>query len=150
MIKKLPLLTILLLFSVSGLFAQQSQENEELTLLLNRFLQGAGENSVEMHDRFWAEDLVYTSSTGQRYGKQRIMDGLQSSGDEEGEPVTRWSAEDIQIRTYGEVAILTFTLVGQTESENGIERSEYLNSGAFVKRDGEWKAVNWQATKVPE
>ena len=149
MIKKLPLLTIFLLFLASGLSAQQSQVNEELTSLLNQFLRGASENSVEMHDRFWAEDLIYTSSSGQRYGKQRIMDGLQSSGNEESEPATQWSAENIQIRTYGKVAIVAFKLVGKTELTDGEERTVYLNSGTFVKRQGQWKAVNWQATKVP-
>ena len=150
MIKKLPLLTILLFSLASGLQAQQSQTEKELTQLLNRFLQGASENSAEMHDRFWAEDLIYTSSSGQRYGKQRIMDGLQRSGDENGGPTTDWSAEEIEIRTYGEVAIVTFTLVGKTEAQNGVERTHYLNSGVFVQRNGQWKAVNWQATKVPE
>lgn len=150
MSKKFQLLTVLVLFLTSGTFAQQTQTESELTQLLNRFLRGASENSVEMHDRFWAEDLIYTSSSGQRYGKQRIMDGLQSSGDENNGPTTDWSAEEIEIRTYGETAIVTFKLVGRTESTNGVEHTNYLNSGVFVKRDSQWKAVNWQATKVPE
>ncbi len=149
MIKQLSLLTLLLFVLASALSAQHSQTKEELTQLLNRFLRGASENSIEMHDRFWAEDLIYTSSSGQRYGKEHIMDGLQNSGGNENEPATEWSAENIQIRIYGNVATLAFKLVGETNSAGGIERSEYLNSGTFVKRDGQWKAVNWQATKVP-
>lgn len=150
MLKKLQLTTVLIFFLVSGISAQQTQTEIELTQLLNRFLQGASENSVEMHDRFWADDLIYTSSSGQRYGKQHIMDGLQNSAAGNNEPMTEWSAEKIEIRTFDEVAILTFKLVGKTESTNGVERTEYLNCGVFIKRDRQWKAVNWQATKVPE
>jgi hypothetical protein len=25
----------------------------------------------------------------------------------------------------------------------------YWNTGTFVKRDGEWRVVAWQATKIP-
>ncbi|MGK7370350.1 MAG: hypothetical protein ACNS64_09040, partial [Candidatus Halalkalibacterium sp. M3_1C_030] len=72
MIKSLSLLPIFIFCLVSGLSAQQTEVKEELTLLLNQFLKGASENSIEMHDRFWAEDLIYTSSSGQRYGKETI------------------------------------------------------------------------------
>jgi hypothetical protein len=27
---------------------------------------------------------------------------------------------------------------------------QYLNTGTFAKRDGAWKAVAWQATRVPK
>jgi hypothetical protein len=26
---------------------------------------------------------------------------------------------------------------------------EYFNTGTFRKRDGEWRAVAWQATRIP-
>lgn len=39
-----------------------------LEALLNRFLAGASVNDVATHDRFWADDLVYTSSNGTRLG----------------------------------------------------------------------------------
>jgi len=26
----------------------------------------------------------------------------------------------------------------------------FLNTGTFVKRDGEWRVVAWQSTRVPE
>ncbi|HEY2799027.1 MAG TPA: hypothetical protein VGI85_00400, partial [Chthoniobacterales bacterium] len=36
----------------------------ELTKLLKDFLAGASRNDVAMHDRFWADDLIYTGSSG--------------------------------------------------------------------------------------
>jgi len=45
----------------------------ELTSLLNQFLAGASRNNVAMHDRFWAEDVIYTGSGGRRRGKADIM-----------------------------------------------------------------------------
>ncbi|MDT8321430.1 MAG: hypothetical protein RQ826_12975, partial [Xanthomonadales bacterium] len=40
---------------------------------------GASVNDVEMHARFWAEDLVYTSSAGERRGKSEIMASLRAA-----------------------------------------------------------------------
>ena len=46
----------------------------ELEQLLDEFLQGASVNDAEMHDRFWAEDLIYTSSAGERTTKAGIYE----------------------------------------------------------------------------
>jgi len=47
---------------------------------------------------------------------------------------------------WGDVAVVAFQLV----NKDGESVTNYLNSGTFVKRDGEWKVVNWQATKMAD
>ena len=47
---------------------------EELTQMLHEFLAGASVNDLDAHDRFWAQELIYTSSSGQRFGKVDIVD----------------------------------------------------------------------------
>ena len=39
---------------------------KELTALLEEFLDGASRNDVAVHERFWADDLIHTSSSGLR------------------------------------------------------------------------------------
>src|ERR1700688_358407 len=56
-----------------GLHAQTAPDAAELTKLLKDFLAGASRNDAAMHDRFWADDLIYTSSAGRRMGKADIM-----------------------------------------------------------------------------
>lgn len=133
-------------------YAQQAPAEGELTDLLNRFLEGASINDADMHDRFWAEDLIYTSSSGERFGKKQIMDGLADASEQQSESTSTstYSAEDIQIQQYGDMAVVAFRLVGKTETEEGVNTDYYLNSGTFFKRNGQWKVVNWQATKVPD
>ena len=46
--------------------AQAAPAAAELTKLLNEFLAGASHNDAAMHDRFWAEDVIYTGSSGRR------------------------------------------------------------------------------------
>ena len=45
---------------------QTAPDAVELTRLLNEFLAGAGKNDAAIHDRFWADDLIYTRAAGAR------------------------------------------------------------------------------------
>ena len=124
----------------------------ELTKLLKDFLAGASRNDAAIHDRFWAEDLIYTGSSGRRLGKVDIMRDVreEAAAPAKADAETAiFTAEDIRIQQYGATAIVAFRLVGTTKKADKTEVADYLNSGTFLKRDGKWQAVNWQATKMP-
>ena len=122
----------------------------ELTKLLEDFLAGASSNDVAMHDRFWAEDVIYTGSSGRRVGKADILKDVRSApAPKPGDPKTIFSAADVRIQQYGNSAIVAFRLVGTTEREGKTEVANYLNTGTFLKRGGRWQVVSWQATRVP-
>ena len=135
--------TLLLLSSLQPSVAQN--EEKALTDLLNEFL--ANVQSKEMHDRFWAEDLTYTSSSGSRHGKDHIMKGFEEAGEEVPERLRpSYSAEEIEIKLFDSTAVVAFKLVSLTSDGT---MTAYWNSGTFRKRKGSWKVVNWQATKIP-
>jgi ketosteroid isomerase-like protein len=131
--------------------AAESPDAAELTTLLKDFLAGASRNDVAVHERFWAEDLIYTSSSGKRRGKADILRDVRAepSTPASGGESTIFTAEDIRIQQYGTTAIVAFRLVGTTTKNGKVEVSNYLNSGTFLKRDNKWQVVNWQATKIP-
>src|SRR5262245_59293406 len=129
--------------------AQTAPAAAELTKLLNEFLAGASHNDAAMHDRFWADDVIYTGSAGRRRGKAEIMKGVREApAPKPGDPKTTYTAEDIRIQQYGNTAIVAFRLVATTEKDGKTEVANYLNSGTFLKRKGKWQVVNWQATKM--
>ena len=129
-----------------------ASDTEDLTEMLHSFLATSSEEHA--HARFWAEDLVYTSSAGLRFGKADIMSGFEDSGAEDeaaddGSPVA-YTGEDVDIRIYGDMAIVAFKLVGSPTDKSGdADVLYYFNTGTFLKRDGVWSAVAWQATKIP-
>lgn len=130
--------------------AQTAPDAEALTKLLREFLAGASRNDAATHDRFWAEDLIYTGSSGRRIGKADIMRDLRSAPPPKPEdPATTYSAEDIRIQQYGNTAIVAFRLVGATEKDKKVVITNYLNTGTFLKRNGKWQIVSWQATRMP-
>lgn len=149
----LSLLIILVLFQLAPVCAQTAAPDAaELTKLLRDFLAGAGRNDAAMHERFWADDLIYTASAGTRKGKADIMREVRAEGPPKpGDETVVYSAEDIRIQQYGDTAIVAFRLVSTTTAKDGTKKvANYLNSGTFLKRNGKWQVVNWQATKMPD
>ena len=121
-------------------------DTDDLTTMLHEFLAGASGEAV--HDRFWAEDLIYTSSRGTRTNKAEIMQGLSSAdggNTEESGPV--YTAEDIRVQLYGSTAVVAFKLVATPTDDAAV--AHYFNTGTFVKRNGVWQVVAWQATRIP-
>lgn len=142
--------TLALLTLTCGLHAQLAPDAADLTKLLHEFLAGAGRNDAVIHERFWADDLIYTSAMGVRRGKPEIMQNVRSEQPPQHEDEnTVYSAEDVRIQQYGDTAIVAFRLVATSEKAGSKEVTNYLNTGTFLKRDGKWQAVGWQATKVP-
>ena len=141
--------TLMIFFAV-GAVAQTAPDTNELTKLLNEFLAGASRNDPTVHDRFWAEDVIYTGSAGRRRGKADIMRDVRAApAPKPGDPTTIFSAADIRIQQYGNAAIVAFRLVGTTTKNTTTDVMNYLNSGTFVKRNGKWQVVNWQSTRMP-
>lgn len=137
--------------------ASLADDRADLESLLTRFLGGAA-SDLDVHQRFWADDLIYTSSAGQRFGKEKIIDGMrnaQSAGSsDEKHPGVRYRAENTDIRIFGDTAVVAFQLVAEAsaaaEKGSQVTTNRYFNTGTFIKRKGEWRAVAWQATRIPE
>jgi ketosteroid isomerase-like protein len=151
--KPILLSSVILLSIACGLPAQNSAPAAaELTKLLQDFLAGAGKNDIAMHDRFWADELVYTSALGRRKGKADIMRELRAEPatpkPEEG--TTVYTAEEIRVQQYGDTAIVAFRLVATTDKAGTKEVKNYLNTGTFLKRNDKWQVVAWQATALPK
>ncbi len=130
--------------------AAAAPDSAALATLLHDFLAGASRNDVATHERFWADDLIYTGSSGRRVGKADILRDLRSAPPPKpGDPTTTYSAEDVRIQQYGASAMVAFRLVATTVKGDSTQVARYLNTGFFLKRRGEWRAVGWQATKLP-
>jgi hypothetical protein len=141
MMKKMILVLAGLLLAQSSL----ASDVEELTGLLHEFL--ANSSTRAAHERFWADDLVYTSSSGLRFGKADILAGFEQEDEAAEEPSVAYSGDNVDIRLYGDTAVVAFRLVGTPADGSG--SSYYYNTGTFLKREGEWRVIAWQATRIP-
>jgi len=152
--KQLMPVGLMLLLLFSGGHAQTptdaATDAAELTRLLNEFLAGASRNDAAIHNRFWADELVYTGSGGRRRNKADVMKDVRSAPPPKpGDPTTTYTAEDVQIQQYSDTAIVAFKLVGTTARDGSSQVANFFNTGTFIKRNGKWQVVAWQATRIP-
>lgn len=65
-------------------------------------------------------------------------------------PAIVYTGVDVDVRVYGDTAVVAFKLVGTpTDKAGDADVLYYFNTGTFLRRDGVWKVVAWQATKIP-
>jgi hypothetical protein len=116
----------------------------EIGNLLHEFLSKVDDPA--MHERFWADDLVYVGASGAKRTKQEIVNSVREGAKQPSTgPKETYDADDIEVRQYGDVAVLNFRLIRHA----GDKTEYYRNSGTFVKNgSGQWQAVSWQATKA--
>lgn len=126
---------------------------DALTSLLHEFLAGASHNDPAVHERFWADELIYTRAAGKRIGKADILRDVKAEAaapKTAEQETTDYDSQDVRILQFGDTAVVAFRLVGTTKKADKTEVANYFNTGTFVKRNGKWQAVAWQATKIPD
>jgi ketosteroid isomerase-like protein len=144
-------LTVVALCSVGATAIRtQTGAAQEITALLREFIAGAGSGDRAIFEKFFADDVIYTRASGVVITKASIIESLgKPSPASEGK--STYSAEDITVHEYGDTVIVAFRLEGRTEHGDGkVETARYRNTGTFLRRNGRWQAVAWQATKISE
>lgn len=143
-----------LLDAASSQSPAPSATARQLTDMLNQFLADVPKNNPASYDRFFADDVIYTRNTGAVTTKADIIRGVSASSGRPPrlETTTTFSAEDVMIHEYPDVAIVAFRLVAHEEHSAGKPptTTNYRDTGTFLRRNGKWQVVSWQATKIAD
>lgn len=149
MINLLKIFFIVLILPITAI--AQGQEEEILESLLHEFLQGASENDINAHIRFWSDDLIYTSAAAERFGKEDILSSYEDTVEQPDSLLPDYYGDEIEIRVYGDTAIVAFRLNAEIPLESGgSEHFKYYNTGTFIKEMDEWKVVAWHVTGITD
>jgi ketosteroid isomerase-like protein len=141
---------VAILFLAAGQMFGQVQPAQEVTALLQEFMQAAGTGDRAVFEKFFADDVIYTRATGAVITKADIMGSLQKSASPQ-DAKSSYSAQDITLHEYGDAIVVAFRLEARTEGAGTkTETTYYRNTGTFVRRNRRWQAVAWQATKIAE
>ena len=96
-------------------------------------------------DGLLADDLTYTHSTAALDTKASYLAPLLSGR-------TRYQSlepSEMQVRTYGDMAVIT-GMMRSTALVAGQESRTVLRfTNVWIRRDGRWQMVAWQATRIP-
>jgi len=121
---------------------------QQVTRLLREFLAAVPKSDRQMFENFFADDVIYTRAAGLTVNKADIMKNIGVRA--VNEPQATYEPDDITVHPYGGMAIVNFRLVQHNEKDGKQETNYFRNTGTFLKRNGKWQVVAWQATKVPE
>ncbi len=141
------LLPMMALAQAQPAASPQDPISQEITQLVRNFLANVPKNDPKVFQEFFADDVIYTRAAGVTVGKADILKNIDVRA--ESTPEATFEADDFTVHTYGEMAVVNFRLIGHNV-EKGQPTTYFRNTGTFLKRNGKWQAVAWQATKVPE
>jgi ketosteroid isomerase-like protein len=121
---------------------------QQVTQRVRDFLANVPKNDPKVFQDFFADDVIYTRSAGVTVTKADILKNIDVRATNE--PQATFDADDFTVHPYGEMAVVNFRLI-MHNTENGKPTTAYFrNTGTFLKRNGKWQAVAWQATKAAE
>lgn len=124
------------------------QVQQEVQEAIETFLYGASVNDSAAHRAFWSEQLTYTSSSGTRFGWPELAQGFSEAPPLAESEVTAWyTGENFEFKSFGDAILVNFTLV-LTPVDSTEPTQRFYNTGVLQKQHGQWRAVNWNATKA--
>jgi ketosteroid isomerase-like protein len=94
-------------------------------------------------DQILADDWFYLGPKGTMTKAQELAEVKTRD-----ENIASLALTDMEVRVYGDVAIVTFREQENSTKKNTDSSGEYLYTDVFVKRQGHWQAVNSQGTPL--
>jgi len=121
---------------------------QQVTQRVRDFLAAVPKNDPAVFQDFFADDVIYTRATGLTVTKADILKNIDVRA--ANTPQATYDADDFTVHPYGDMAVVNFRLIMHNTEKGKVTTSYFRNTGTFLKRNGKWQAVAWQATKVPE
>lgn len=126
---------------------QHNSINQELIDRVHGFLASVPKNDPKVFQDFFADDVIYTRAAGVTVSKADILKNIGVRA--VNEPEATFDGDDFTVHAYGNTAVVNFRLIMHNTVDGKKETVYFRNTGTFLKRDGKWQAVAWQATRVP-
>ncbi|HLW54311.1 MAG TPA: nuclear transport factor 2 family protein [Candidatus Angelobacter sp.] len=114
---------------------------------VRNFLANVPRNDPRVFEDFFADDVIYTRSAGVTVSKPEIIKNIDVR--KANEPQAKYDADDFTVHSYGDTAVVNFRLIMHNVIDGKAQTLYFRNTGTFLKRNGKWQAVAWQATRVP-
>jgi ketosteroid isomerase-like protein len=127
---------------------QDSAVVRQVTQTVRDFLAAVPKGEKQTFDNFFADDVIYTRAAGVTVSKADIIRNIDVRA--ANDPTATYGADDFTVHLYdGNMAVVNFRLTMHSQNGGKEETAYFRNTGTFLKRNGKWQAVAWQATKVP-
>jgi ketosteroid isomerase-like protein len=127
---------------------QDNPTVQQVTARVRDFLANVPKNDPKVFQDFFADDVIYTRAVGVTVTKADILKNIDVRA--ASDPHATYEADDFTVHPYGDTAVVNFRLIMHSTEGGKATAAYFRNTGTFMKRDGKWQAVAWQATRVTE
>lgn len=128
--------------------ASEAAVVRQLTQIVRDFLADVPQGDRATFDNFFADDVIYTRSTGVTVDKAEILKNIDVRAATQ--PQATYEADGFTVHAYGDSAVVNFRLVMHNVVDGKPATVYFRNTGSFLKRHGKWQVIAWQSTRVPE
>lgn len=123
-----------------------SIDEGELRQLDREWNEAYPRRDVATLERVIADDWACIDGAGQRIGKAQLLERVASNPN----ALESHEFDEIELRFYGDAAIVTGRLTGAGRDDDGPLRFSQRYTRVYVKRGGTWRAVATQVTVLPQ
>lgn len=119
----------------------QQRDEKMLAELNERSVQAENKASREELEPILADDITIIRSTGVIEDKQRMLERVASYKSGRIREI-----EEANVSVYGDSAVVTSRIA--LREPGGEISGRFWNTKVFVKREGGWRCVTWQVTRI--
>lgn len=121
------------------------QTEQEIRRQEARRFEAIVRGDVAALEQILSDDLTYTHATGVFETKAEFI-GKMKSGQLKYEA---FAPEDIRVRVYGTTGVVTGLARVKVQVKGEPLSFQLRFTDVYVKKDGRWQMVAWQATRLP-
>lgn len=99
---------------------------------------------IDTYSGYLTDDYVRITATGNVSTKKEVLEGFRKS-----KTVFQMTPHDLNVRVYGNTAILRAILDLETKTDAGVTRRSSVITKVFIKRNGTWCMASLQGTTLP-
>ena len=145
--KRLLILTFALLIAASSAAAQSSRVEQEFMQLHRAQYDAESKKDIAALDRFFNDDFIFVAANGSVYDKKKFIDEIKA--DDSTPSGNTVACENFKVRVYGKTAIVNYVLLVSSKDKDGKDvASRYRMSVVWIKQKGNWRIINFHATRV--
>jgi len=140
------LLRLFLLFAG----AAAADTTADLVQLEQKLTDALQRSDVDAVAALWADDLVWIGLSGKRSSKAEQLAGMKAQATAPGSApaVVGVVNKDVNVRVYGETAVVTVVSTWTMRTADGQRTSDYLATHVWNERAGQWRLVSAHISRV--
>jgi uncharacterized protein (TIGR02246 family) len=131
------LLGAILLTTISGL----ADTKQDLIRLEQQMTDALVRSDAQAIETFWADDLVWIGINGKASSRAEQLAGMKTPAPANA-PTLSAKNNEMNVRVYGDTAVVTVYSTWTSRSESAESKSEYTATHVWRKQRGKWKLVS--------